>query len=141
MSNLDINIRPHEKDVIISQLKQDLNELRGMERDYKGVTDDIEEIEGKLMQVSDEKLVAESKIKLSLDQDFAEMFSLREQIEDLKAQLSDKEAKEYELQDQLFRANRLENDKLTASDRLKDQVTLETAKVNELQALFDSQDK
>jgi chromosome segregation ATPase len=141
MSNLDINIRPYEKDVIISQLKQDLNELRGMERDYKGVTDDIEEIEGKLMQVSDEKLVAESKIKLSLDQDFAEMFSLREQIEDLKAQLSDKEAKEYELQDQLFRANRLENDKLTASDRLKDQVTLETAKVNELQALFDSQDK
>ena len=111
-----------------------------MERDYKGVTDELQEVEGDLMQISDEKLVSEAKNKKQLDTDSVEIQSLRDQIEDLKSQLADKETREYELQDELMRANRTLDDTDATAQRLTDKVAKETVKVNDLQTLVDSND-
>ena len=82
---------------MIAELRDELYELKGMERDYQGVSDEIIRSGNEYRHLREEKVGSESKGRITLDQDYEEVAMLRKQAEELKHLLAEKDRSNYEL--------------------------------------------
>ena len=82
---------------MIAELRQQLYDLKGQDRDYKGVTDEIHITEGRYRHLSDDKVRSELEQRARLNRDMDEVADLRKQIDDLKFLLSEKYAQYHPL--------------------------------------------
>jgi hypothetical protein len=85
-----VRIKSSEKDALIAELRTQLYDLKGQDRDYKGVTDEIHVTEGRYRHLSDDKVRSELEQRARLNRDMDEIADLRKQIDDLKFLLSEK---------------------------------------------------
>ena len=85
-----MRIKSSEKDALIADLRQQLYDLKGQDRDYRGVNEEIDVTEGRYKHLSDDKVRSELEQRARLNRDMDEIADLRKQIDDLKFLLSEK---------------------------------------------------
>ena len=85
-----VRIKSSDKVALISELRQQLYDLKGQERDYKGVTDEIHVTEGRYRMLSDDKVRSELEQRARLNRDMDEIADLRKRVDDLKFLLCEK---------------------------------------------------
>ena len=105
---------------MIAELREELYELKGMERDYQGVSDEIIRSENEYRMIREDKVGSETKGRITLDQDLEEVAMLRKQAEELKHLLASKDGSNYEIQDEFQRSKRVLDDQMQESGRLRD---------------------
>jgi hypothetical protein len=88
--NEPVKIKSSEKDQLIADLRQQLYDLKNQDRDYKGVNDDIINMENRYKILADDKVRQDMENRARLDRDMDEISDLRKQIDDLKYLLSEK---------------------------------------------------
>lgn len=88
-------IKSFEKDALIARLRQDLYDLKNMERDYEGVSEEIIRSENLYRRLREDKTGSDREARLTLDQDFEEIAVLRKQAEELKQLLVEKDQSNY----------------------------------------------
>ncbi len=109
-----------EKDQLISELRQQLYDLKNQERDYKGVHDEIINTENRFKLMSDDKVRGDMENRARLDRDMDEIGDMRRQIDDLKYMLSEKSKQNMDLQDENIRSKRLLDDKSYEGSKLQE---------------------
>ena len=71
-------------------MRQQLYDLKNQERDYRGVHDEIINMENRYKILSDDKVRSDMENRARLDRDMDEIGELRKQIDDLKYLLNEK---------------------------------------------------
>jgi len=85
-----VAIRSSEKDQLIAELRQQLYDLRNQDRDYRGVNDEIFNMEGRYRMLADDRARCEHEHRNRLNHSADEICEARKQLEDLKFLLADK---------------------------------------------------
>jgi hypothetical protein len=75
---------------LISELRQQLYELKNQDRDTRAVHEEIISKENKYKMVSDDKIRGDLENRARLDRDVDEINDVRKQIDELKYLLSEK---------------------------------------------------
>jgi hypothetical protein len=75
---------------LISELRQQLYELKNQDRDTRAVHEEIISKENKYKMVSDDKIRGDLENRARLDRDIDEINDVRKQIDELKYLLSEK---------------------------------------------------
>jgi len=78
------------KDRLISQLKQEAQELRQRERDYKALQDQLLALEAHFNRLNDEKRRMDDDYKSRIDSNLLFIANLRNEIDDQKGILTDR---------------------------------------------------
>lgn len=115
-----MKVKSAEKDQLISELRQQLYDLKNQERDYKGVHDEIINTENRFKLLSDDKVRSDMENRARLDRDMDEIGDIRRQIDDLKYMLSEKSKQNMDLQDEQIRSKRLLDDKSYEGSKLQE---------------------
>lgn len=105
---------------MIASLRQDLYDLKTMERDYQGVSDEIIIMENRYRNLREEKVFSEKDGRKLLDTEFEDVATMRRQAEELKRLLAEKDRGNYELQDEDQQSKRFLDDKMIQGERLRD---------------------
>eukprot|EP00352_Strombidinopsis_acuminata_P005491 CAMPEP_0176364202 /NCGR_PEP_ID=MMETSP0126-20121128/19626_1 /TAXON_ID=141414 ORGANISM="Strombidinopsis acuminatum, Strain SPMC142" /NCGR_SAMPLE_ID=MMETSP0126 /ASSEMBLY_ACC=CAM_ASM_000229 /LENGTH=90 /DNA_ID=CAMNT_0017720751 /DNA_START=28 /DNA_END=300 /DNA_ORIENTATION=- len=79
-----VKLRSSEKDQLIAELRKQLYDLKNQERDYRGVSDDIFNMENRYKMLADERSRSEVENRARLDRGMDEVADNRKQLEDLK---------------------------------------------------------
>jgi hypothetical protein len=91
------------KDRLISQLKQEAQELRQRERDYKALQDQLLALENQFNRLNDEKRRMDDDYKARIDSNLVFIANLRNEIDDQKSVLTDRKKQNSDLYIELER--------------------------------------
>jgi hypothetical protein len=91
------------KDRLISQLKQESQELRQRERDYKALQDQLLSLEAHFNRLNDEKRRMDDDYKSRIDSNLLFIANLRNEVDDQKGTLTDRKKQNCDLYIELER--------------------------------------
>ena len=114
-----VKIRSSEKDQLIAELRQQLYDLRNQNRNYKGINDEIFNMENRYRMTNDDKLRGEHEARNRLDRGTEEVGEAKRSLEELKYLVTEKTKLQCGLMDELARAKRLLEEKSELAGRLK----------------------
>jgi len=121
-----VKIRSSEKDQLIAELRPQLYDLRSQTRDYRGINDEIFNMENRYRMLSDDKARGEHEARLRLDRGCDEIADARRALEELKFLIAEKTKIGCNLMDELQRAKRCLDEKSYEAARLKEEVVAKT---------------
>eukprot|EP00347_Sterkiella_histriomuscorum_P001800 403370630 len=116
-----VKIKSAEKDQLIAELRQQLYDLKNQDRDYRGVNDEIINMENRYKILADDKVRSDIEQRARINRDMDETADLRKQIDDLKYLLSEKTKQSMDLQDELVRSKRVLEEKHYETLRLNEE--------------------
>lgn len=91
------------KDRLIGQLKQEAQELRQRERDYKSLQDQLLALEAQFNRLNDEKRRMDDDYKARIDANLVFIANLRNEVDDQKGILTDRKKQNGDLYIELER--------------------------------------
>ena len=121
MQESGVKIRSSEKDQLIAELRQQLYDLRSQTRDYRGINDEIFNMENRYRMLSDDKARGEHEARLRLDRGCDEIADARRTLEELKFLIAEKTKLGCGLVDELTRAKRALDEKCYEAAKLKEE--------------------
>ena len=107
------------KDRLISQLKQEAQELRQRERDYKALQDQLLALEAHFNRLNDEKRRMDDDYKSRIDSNLLFIANLRNEIDDQKGILTDRKKQNSDLYIELERQKELQDQRSVEISRLR----------------------
>jgi hypothetical protein len=116
-----VKIRCGEKDQLLSELRQQLYDLRNQKRDYCGINNEIYSLENRYRMLSDDKGRNEHDSRLAIDRQCGEVCDQRRQLEELKFLLEEKSKIGGGISDELNRSKQLLCDKTLDAQRSRDE--------------------
>jgi len=107
------------KDRLIAQLKQEAQELRQRERDYKSLQDELLSLESQFNRLNDEKRRMDDDYKARIDSNLVFIANLRNEIDDQKSVLTDRKKQNSDLYLELERQKDLQDQRSVEISRLR----------------------
>jgi chromosome segregation ATPase len=125
-----VKLRCGDKDQLISELRQQLYDLRNQKRDYCGINNEIYSLENRYRLLSDDKGRSEHDSRLNIDRQCGDVCDQRRQLEELKFLVAEKSKLGYGIADELNRSKQLLGEKTLDAQRLRDEGAARGVDVN-----------
>ncbi len=86
-----MHLASDQKDLLISQLKAEIFEIQQRDKDYLALRDQLQNVQMKHRHLQDEKLLQDNDFKTRHDSNQATLLGLKNEIDNLRFLLSDKD--------------------------------------------------